>query len=264
MSEFVNEQLMPAVNAIWERFIDLVTAPAQYHEMIWIILPLIFTLVVMEFYFNRYKVEELGWNTAVGNSIVLMFIAIDLFRHIYGKSPELLSTIGSISDVNEVFAIVHPVVIMAVVVGLWGLGLMFFNFFHVMPKKLAFLISSALPVNVTAYVAIILVYTNLAEGAFKIPFDIITVYSALFMFGLLFAGFKVIGVFVPKSKDIVEEKVAAVREVIEEEVKEEEKEKKLEEKVKKAEEKKAKKAEKEILNEMNDSYIDKDGKIKKK
>ena len=38
---------------------------------------------IVAFYFGKYHEEELGWNTAVGNSLVLLFVAMDLLRHIY-------------------------------------------------------------------------------------------------------------------------------------------------------------------------------------
>ena len=39
--------------------------------------------LIMTLYFGRHRDEELGWNTAFGNSLTLLFVSIDLFRYIY-------------------------------------------------------------------------------------------------------------------------------------------------------------------------------------
>ncbi len=211
---FFTNEFIPTLKAIWFRFVDLVIAPAHYPEMIWIILPLVFTLIVMEFYFSRYRNEDLGWNTAVGNGVVLMFVCIDLLRQIYNDNFYDLLQITSISDAPLT-------TILAGVIGLWGLTLMFFDFFHLLPKKLAFIISSVLPVNLISYVGILLVYTNVAKQGFVIPIDMITLMAALLLLVLLFVLFRTVGVFIPTAHDAVEERVNRIRKVVEEEVKEE-------------------------------------------
>ncbi len=129
---------------VWYRFIELVYSPMHYPEMIWILVPLVLTILLMEFYFGRYKFEELGWNTAFANSLVLIFVSIDLVRHLYNS--------------NQLFGVK-----LALVAGviLLGILLVFFDFFHLAPKWLAFSFSSKLPVNFVALVAVFLVYTEI-------------------------------------------------------------------------------------------------------
>ncbi len=217
---FVDTQAAPLVQAIFERFLDFLQAPLTYPEMRWIILPLFFTLLVMELYFHRYRHEELGWNTAVGNGVVLIFVSIDLFRQIYGEN--LRDALFTTSPSTSITTIV------AMVVGLWGLSLMLFNFFHVIPRRFAFLISSSLPVNVTAYLAVIIVYTHLESSGNGIPIDTITIFAALVLYLAIFLIFTIIGAFVPRADETIEETVEVVRETLEEE-QEEEKEKAKEE-----------------------------------
>ncbi|MBD3354899.1 hypothetical protein GF361_02850, partial [Candidatus Woesearchaeota archaeon] len=57
------------------RFMELVTAPYHHSELLWITIPLVAALILMDIYFGRYKKEELGWNTAVGNTLALAFVA---------------------------------------------------------------------------------------------------------------------------------------------------------------------------------------------
>jgi len=163
------------------RLEELVTAPYYYPDMIWMVIPLITTLLIMQFYFGRYSKEEMGWNTAVGNTLVLFFIALDLLRHIYNLPP---------ADLINFFY--YPIKTMvALLVSIEALTLFFADFFRFLPKRLAFFISSPLPVNLTAYVAIALVYSHLA-------FDYYTILAALVLFVILFIAIHVLQFFVYK------------------------------------------------------------------
>ncbi|MBW2977379.1 hypothetical protein KY331_00895 [Candidatus Woesearchaeota archaeon] len=168
---------------LWPRFIELVTAPYNHKNMIWIITPMIIVLVLMELYFGRYKQEELGWNTAVGNSIVLFFVSIDLFRYLYEHNIHLEFWQFIFENLKGLFV--------ASIVGLSGIWMLLANFFHVLPKKLAFFISSSLPINVIAYVAIVTVYS-------EVPFDLITLNAGLILFIGLMLVFGLIHLIEPK------------------------------------------------------------------
>ena len=72
--------------AIVDRFVDLLLAPAQFTQMLWMAVPLVLTIFLMELYFSRYSAEELGWNSAYGNALVLLFVTVDLFRYLYNNN----------------------------------------------------------------------------------------------------------------------------------------------------------------------------------
>ena len=148
--------------SIFEMFRLIIQAPRHFPEMIWILIPLTLTLLLIELYFGRYIEEELGWNTAFGNTLVLIFVAIDLAKHLY-------LTNGSMFIFDFKLAIVLAVL-------LEGLLLTFLDYFHSLPKKVAFQISSKFPTNYVAYIAIILVYTNPEY----IPLDSITFFAFIF------------------------------------------------------------------------------------
>ena len=65
------------------RGVNIVKAPFINQDMLWMLLPLLATLILMEFYLGRYKEEDIGWSEALGNALVLVFVSIDLFRHLY-------------------------------------------------------------------------------------------------------------------------------------------------------------------------------------
>jgi hypothetical protein len=159
-----------------ERIQDLLLAPFRYPDMIWIVIPLLIIIVLMTLYFARYKEEELGWNTALGNSLILIFVSINLLQHIYfrnGTGPENFFTYPGPS-------------ILAGLLFLEGILLLFVNFSHGLPKSIAYFFSSPLTVNLTAYLAIAIVYSNL-------PVDFTTLLAAAFVFAFFLLAFTSIG-----------------------------------------------------------------------
>lgn len=188
----LQDQLGNFWDALITRLSDIVMAPYLHKEMLWIITPMIITIVMMELYFGRYRKEELGWNSAVANSLVLMFVSIDLLRRIYGDDG-FMSFLTS-----ELFSSIDiPVkTFIALLLLFYGFLLLFFNFFHIFPKKVAFFISSSLPVNFLAYMAIVVIYSNLpiieSDGYLTL------IASMIFLF-VLFLFFTILQVLEPKS-----------------------------------------------------------------
>lgn len=170
------------------RWVELISAPLTTPNMLWIVTPLAVATLLMEFYFGRYQEEDLGWNTAVANSLVLIFVAIDLLRFVYGDTSILTADVRDLATYNL------KATIIALAVASGGFLLMFTEFFHVLPKKFAFFISSTLPVNVVAYVAITLVYT-------QIPLDFYTLGAAVLLFFLLMGLFRILKSIEPSAKE---------------------------------------------------------------
>jgi hypothetical protein len=152
---------------VGERIWQLLSAPVKIPEMQWAILPLLITVIVIETYFFRNVNEELGWNSAVGNSLVLVYVAIDLARQLF---PET-SPLGLLKEGFRAILIVTV------------------NFFHLLPKSIAYKIGSHLHVNYIAFVAVVLVYSS--TRGMPIPIDVATVIAATIIFtlflGIMFA-----------------------------------------------------------------------------
>jgi len=173
---------------IFPRFMDLVTAPYYHSELLWITIPLIIVVLLMEFYFGRYNKEELGWNTALGNALILLFVAMDLFRYLHNHSLYK-------DFFNYIFLNAQGVFI-AAIIALEGFWLLFANFFHILPKRLAFFTSASLQINMTAYIAIVLVYSNL-------ELNLATIIAAVILYFILLGFFALIHLIEPKAKEIV-------------------------------------------------------------
>jgi len=61
-------------------FLNLLFAPYYYPEMFWVVFPLIITLFVIEFYSGLYENEDYGGHTSLTNSLVFVYIGVDLIR----------------------------------------------------------------------------------------------------------------------------------------------------------------------------------------
>ena len=186
--DYTINTLLPSLK---QRLIDMIQAPVVHRDMIWIITPLFITLLLMEFYFGRYSKEEMGWDTAVGNSLVLIFVCLDLLRYMYGETS-FFGTIGTIRTIPISNLPVKTVV--ALVIGIYGFILLFFDFFHWLPKKFAFVVSSTLPINLIAYISVVVVYADL-------PVDYLTLVSSLVLLVGLFIIFSIIHFIEPKKRE---------------------------------------------------------------
>jgi hypothetical protein len=150
---------------------ELITAPRSNPEMLWLVTPLVIVTLIMTLYFGRHRHEELGWNTAFGNSLVLIFVSIDLFRYVFH-----LTDPGNAYN----YLLFPKESIMSGIVFVEGLLLMYANYLHFLPRRVAFFVSSALPVNLTAYTVMCVVYTEVAV-------DFYTLGAAIFLFILMFS-----------------------------------------------------------------------------
>lgn len=162
----------------------ILLAPVENTEMLWMVIPLLITLVIMETYFGRYVNDELGWNTAVGNALVLLFVSMDLLRTLVRQLPPPHTVQTVLPHFHE------GKFIIALLVGLGGVYLLLTDFFRILPKQIAFNLSSAFPINYTGYLALVLTYSN-------IPLGWHTWAGALLLFGVLAMAFWFFRLLIP-------------------------------------------------------------------
>lgn len=123
-------------------------------ELLWTILPLVLTTLIVIFYFEKYKGEFPGWNTYVSNSLVLIFVAMILFRFIYG-----IDGAGMVNYVTYLSKTIFTAFILFL-----GIILLFMNFEHFLPEKIALYVSSPLTLNSIAYIAILYVHAGVVSS----------------------------------------------------------------------------------------------------
>ena len=118
-------------------------------DVFWGVLPLALATILIIAYFERYKNEEMGWNTYFTNTLVLLFVSINLFRFIYTVDVD-----GAVNFID------HSAESLATV-GLLCLGILVskFNFSHLLPEKFTKYTSSPLTINIIAYAVILFVYS---------------------------------------------------------------------------------------------------------
>ncbi|MEM3126954.1 MAG: hypothetical protein QW331_02710 [Candidatus Woesearchaeota archaeon] len=162
--------LRDSVLVVFKRITELLFAPSSNPEMFWIIAPMIIATLFMTFYFGRYEDEKLGWNTAFGNSMIFLFVVLDIFRKIFESTdPPSLNNF-----INDPFYVTLSASLIIL-----GLVMMLFNFYRLWSEKIAFFFSSPLPINVTIYVVLTIVYT-------QVPADFLTFVAGIGLFAIFF------------------------------------------------------------------------------
>jgi len=166
---------------------QIIAAPFTNPQMMWIVTPLLIAMTLMQLYFARHREEELGWSSAFGNSISLIFVSINLLQFFYNQY--------GFAGLN-IFNPINSKIYLVLGIGLISIIQLLINFFHMIPKKIAFFVNSSIPTNMTAYVAIVIVYT-------AIPLTLSTLFGALLLLALLIYLFKFIKGLIPMSKEAV-------------------------------------------------------------
>lgn len=178
------------LNNIWIRTLEIATEPLKVKSMLWILIPLLSTLFMMELYFGRYKKEQLGWNSAVSNSIVLFFVSFNLLGWLYQNNMLIFITKPTNIEIATAKSFI------AIIILFESFLLMVLNFFHAFRGKFAFELSSPLIMNYIGVISIIIIYSN-------IPLDYVTLISVIFIFILFALFFWILKFMVPTapSKD---------------------------------------------------------------
>ncbi|MCP4647295.1 MAG: hypothetical protein GY852_06080 [bacterium] len=175
--------------AVWNRFMELLAAPATEPDMLWFAIPLIFATFMMTLYYGRYRKEVLGWNTAFENTMIFLFVSFDLFRQMY-ESMEPYSWMN----------IYNNPLYFSITIGLAAVSFfsMILVYYHLLPKKLAFMLFAKLPINIALYVTMCIVYVNVAANW-------ITVGAGILLFLLVWIIVKLIqivqGISAKKQED---------------------------------------------------------------
>lgn len=171
------------VDVVIEKYAAILQFPINHPEMIPSLIPIIMGLIIVAFYYGRYRYEELGWGAAVSNSLLLTSTGISL---LYQLAPDeevldyFLTQVMAMIETGLTQDIAASTVDprFAVAIGIVGFGafLVFLDFYHLMPKKLAFNVSSGFMVYTLTYIAVAAIYeemqlvesTYLAAGAFLV------------------------------------------------------------------------------------------------
>lgn len=109
----------------------------------WLITPVIIFWIVIEIYFDRYKKEELGWNTALGNGLSILWVSFICLKFLF--EDKLINFLWS-----KFIAILF--------IFLYGAFIVFNSYHHELKKKISFLLASPTPIYFFSLVAILWTY----------------------------------------------------------------------------------------------------------
>tara|TARA_Y100000034_G_scaffold134384_1_gene202637 strand:- start:1472 stop:2269 length:798 start_codon:yes stop_codon:yes gene_type:complete len=120
-------------------------------NVLWLVIPLFISTLIILVYFSKYKEEKPGWNSLVANSLILIFVSMALFRYIYYANEPSAHN----------FILFPAKTIVASLLLLLGIIILFINFSHFLPEKIAEYTSSPLTINMLAYVSILYVLSGI-------------------------------------------------------------------------------------------------------
>ncbi len=167
-------------------FLSLIAKP----EVFWNVLPLAIATILILLYYEIHKEESEDWETFLSNSLVLLFVAVSLFRYIYNlNSPSITNFIDYY---DKSFAAVFLLLI--------GSLLTRFNFEHVLPEKLAKHLSSTLTINLIAFAVILFVFANLPANLTTILSLLIIIVVISLILNLLKIPLDALSKYVEKEK----------------------------------------------------------------
>lgn len=188
MTIAINDIITYFATVLFPRLEEFVNLPINEPSILWTILPLLVTAFFLEIYFGRYKTEELGWNSAFANCVSLLWVTSSLMRFMFENYGMLIFTEWNI------YGQITPLMLMIAGFGLWSLALALCNFFHILPRWIAFFVSSTIPVNGSAVILTIIVIG-------KLPLDRVTAFAALIAFVALAIFFSTIQAIVWPSAE---------------------------------------------------------------
>ncbi len=174
---------------ILSRFFAFVAAPFVYPMMWWLLIHLILTFTLFEFYFERHEEEDLGWTAALANSVVMIFISAELLREIYGHAETVFAVAREIvRDALRMGLFNEQMIIVSLIIflGIMGITTAIINYYHLLPRSISFIISGHKTVNLLAYFLIVTTY-RYVDGT-PLPLDGIT-FTALLLFGAMLWSF---------------------------------------------------------------------------
>ncbi len=171
-----------ATAEIIEGFIEIFKAPFEDPSVLWLIIPLLVIWAVIDLYFVRYREEELGWNTALGNAFSLFWVGAILSKYLFETKA------------------LWPKFIVPIAIIVYSLILIFVVFKHKLPK----VATSPTVANYFVIVCILWVY-GLLKINLWVLFDLAILFAVLA--SILLALKKVVS----KKEDVPEARPTKMR-----------------------------------------------------
>jgi len=186
-----------------QTFLKFLYAPLLFPEMLWILAPVLVTVILMEIYFYKYPRDAMGHHKFLENSIYLIFIGADLLRYVYFNGTSL------------------KIYVAAQIVCIWILiGLL--DFLHKLPTSIHFRLSTKVLITYSAHIAIILIYSDILSVV-TLTHIISVILSILLFLALIIFVQKIFQYLEPRSYEEIEYFLKNIEDDIKKSMKESEK-----------------------------------------
>ncbi|MEM2130897.1 MAG: hypothetical protein QXR96_00080 [Candidatus Woesearchaeota archaeon] len=149
---------------LFKTFLEFLYAPLIFKEMLWILIPFVFAVALMEIYFSKYPREGLGHHRSLENTIFLLFVYFDIIRYLILNQSNVLK------------------VLVVIIFLIFTFFVAIYDFLHKLPLKTIFKLSSKQVIAFFTYISIVLIYSDLLDKN-----DFIHLFNVLFSIILFFA-----------------------------------------------------------------------------
>ncbi|MBU0615012.1 MAG: hypothetical protein KJ601_02880 [Nanoarchaeota archaeon] len=155
----------PFIQEMLKGFMQIFTAISKDWSVMWLLAPVVLLWILLELYFGTHKQEKLGWNTALGNGFVLIWVTLGILRDLFA---------GSIQGKSG------KIIIMSLFV-LYGIIVCYVAFTHKAVEKVSFLLGSPYVIYFLTMYLILWGY-DLLEVNLIIILDVTIIFFVLLIF----------------------------------------------------------------------------------
>lgn len=150
-------------------------------SLLWQIAPLLLLWILLEIYFGRYHKEKLGWNTALGNGISMIWIVLSALQFTFSNQESLRVT--------------WPLFVSLFLLGGYALLIITVSFKHSLKSKWAYLIASPSPVYYFSIISLMI-----AHQVIKLSLISIIAILVIFVFSTIL--FFILRLLIPDKEDL--------------------------------------------------------------
>ena len=148
----------------------------------WYLAPVILLWIALEIYFGKYKKEQLGWNTSLGNAVTLTWISVESMRFLFDTQPD---------NFWFRFGIITAIIFYALLI-------IYFSFSHKISAKATYILASP---NATYFLCMVTILWG--HGALKLTEWVLL--NLVILYLILLVLFALIRKIMPEAKKEKEE-----------------------------------------------------------
>ena len=175
-------------------FLKFLYAPLLYPQMLWIIIPVLLSIILTEIYFKKYHREGLGHHSSLENTIFMIFICFNL-AWVVSKSSSPL----------KIYTLILFII--------FTITVSFLDFFHKLPTKLWLKLSSKYIIGYISYIFIVLIYSDILANFSLLEFMSMLI-SAGILYIVLIAAAKIFAYLEPRTYPEIENYLKAIEQDI--------------------------------------------------